>query len=187
MPARAPSPRHVALLRGINVGGKNRVAMTTLRRMFEDAGAREVETYIQSGNVVFAAPSKLATKITRQVHDAITGELGLDIPLVLRSAAAILAIAGGEHPFADEVAEAKLLMVAFLDRKPSAAGIASFDPSARSPGDFAELRGQQAYLAFPNGSGRSKLDATWLDRKLGVTSTWRNWLTVQKLATMVES
>jgi uncharacterized protein (DUF1697 family) len=177
--------RQVALLRGINVGGKNRLAMATLRRMFEDAGAREVETYIQSGNVVFAAPSKLTARITDEVRRAIAGELGLDIPLVLRSAAELLEIAGDEHPFATEVTDAKLLMVGFLDRKPSAAKLATFDPRARSPGDHVELRGREVYLAFPNGSGRSKLDATWLDRNLGVTSTWRNWLTVQKLATMV--
>ncbi|MFO7565562.1 MAG: hypothetical protein R6X02_23165 [Enhygromyxa sp.] len=52
-------------------------------------------------------------------------------------------------------------------------------------GDRDWLRGHEVYLAFPNGSGRSKLDASWLDRSLGVTSTWRNWLTVQELATMV--
>ncbi|MFO7561866.1 MAG: DUF1697 domain-containing protein [Enhygromyxa sp.] len=177
--------RHVALLRGINVGGKNRLAMATLRRMFEDAGAAEVQTYIQSGNVVFAAPSKLSAQIPKRVQQAIADELGLDIPLVLRSAAALAKIARA-HPFAAEVKEPKLLMVAFLDRKPSAAKLASFDPGSRSPGDFVELRGQEAYLAFPKGSGRSKLDAAWLDRQLGVIGTWRNWLTVQKLAAMVE-
>jgi uncharacterized protein (DUF1697 family) len=176
--------RHIALLRGINVGGHNRLPMATLRELFVAAGASEVATYIQSGNVVFAAPARLAGAIATEVRAAIEAELGLEIPLVVRTAAAFAKVARA-HPFLDAVPEPKLAMVGFLDRKPSASKRASFDPAARSPGDRVELRGQEVYLGFPSGSGRSKLDAAWLDRSLGVTSTWRNWLTVEKLAQMV--
>ncbi len=177
------SSRHVALLRGINVGGHNRLAMAALRELFEAAGAREVATYIQSGNVVFGAPSKQAGTIAAQVGEALVGELGRPIPIVVRSAAAWAKIAAA-HPFADAVPEAKLRMVAVCDRKPSAAKVAALDPE-RSPGDLLEVRGAEVYLAFPRGSARSKLDPAWLDRSLGVTSTWRNWPTVAKLAALL--
>ena len=119
--------KHVALLRGINVGGHNRVPMADLREMFGAAGASEVLTYIQSGNVVFDAPAKRVGAIVRQVRAAIAEQLGLEIPLVVRSAAAIAKIAH-THPFAGRVDDPKFLMVAFLDAKPSAAKVAALDP-----------------------------------------------------------
>jgi uncharacterized protein (DUF1697 family) len=179
MAGRSNSTRHIALLRGINVGGKNRLPMATLRELFADAGAAEVATYIQSGNVVFTASAKLASQIAAEVRESIARELGLAIVLVVRSASGFAKIAR-EHPFLDAVPEPKFAMVAFCDREPSAARVAALDPN-RSPGDLLEVRGAEVYLGFPNGSGRSKLDAAWLDRSLGVISTWRNWLTVQKL------
>jgi len=180
MPARPSSSRHVALLRGINVGGHNRVPMAGLREMFVAAGASEVATYIQSGNVVFRASAKLAAAIPTTISAAIQAELGLTIPIVIRSAGELAAVAEA-HPFSAEASEPKWLMVAFLDRVPEPAKVADLDPN-RSPDDRFEVRGREVYLVFPSGSGRSKLDATWLDRSLGVVSTWRNWLTVQKLA-----
>jgi uncharacterized protein (DUF1697 family) len=171
--------RHVALLRGINVGGKHSVPMATLRELFVAAGASEVETYIQSGNVVYTAASKLAKTLPEQVRAALVETFEFDVPIVSRTAAELREVAEG-HPFAGRVAEEKWLMVAFLDRKPGAAKIAALDPN-RSPGDLLEVRGQHVYLGFPNGSGRSKLDANWLDRSLDAVGTWRNWRTVQAL------
>lgn len=172
--------RHVALLRGINVGGKHRVPMATLRELFVAAGASEVETYIQSGNVVYTAASKLAKTLPEQVRVAINQTFEFDVPIVSRSAAELRDVAEEGHPFAGRVADEKFLMVAFLDRKPGADKIAALDPN-RSPGDLMEIRGQHVYLGFPNGSGRSKLDANWLDRSLDAVGTWRNWRTVQAL------
>lgn len=171
--------RHVALLRGINVGGKHRMPMATLRELFVAAGASEVETYIQSGNVVYTASSSLAKTLPKQVGAAIVETFGFDAPIVSRTATDLREVAQA-HPFADRVPEEKLLMVAFLDRTPAADKIAALDPN-RSPGDLLEVRGQHVYLGFPNGSGRSKLDANWLDRSLGAVGTWRNWRTVQAL------
>ena len=184
MPRAKSSPRHVALLRGINVGGHNKLPMATLRQIFADLGASEVETYIQSGNVVFAGPAKLVRQLPVSLSAAIADELGLTVPVVVRSGASLAELVAGGHPFADQIAEPKLRMVGFCDKAPSAAKRAAFDPASRSPDDFAELRGAEVFLGFPNGSGRSKLDVAWLDRSLGVVSTWRNWLTVEKLAEM---
>jgi uncharacterized protein (DUF1697 family) len=171
--------RHVALLRGINVGGKHRVPMATLRELFVAAGATEVETYIQSGNVVYTAGAKLARTLPNSVSEALAETFEFEVPIVSRSAQELREVARA-HPFADRVKEEKLLMVAFLDKAPSAAKQAALDPN-RSPGDLIEVRGQHVYLGFPNGAGRSKLDANWLDRSLDVVGTWRNWRTVQSL------
>lgn len=174
--------RHVALLRGINVGGKHRVPMALLRERFEAAGASEVETYIQSGNVVYTATSKLAKTLPARVSEALAEEVGFEVPIVARTADEMREVAQA-HPFVDRVPDEKLLMIAFLDRKPTAARVAALDPN-RSPGDLMEVRGQHVYLAFPNGSGRSKLDANWLDRNLDAVGTWRNWRTVRALVEM---
>jgi uncharacterized protein (DUF1697 family) len=181
--AQPKANRHVALLRGINVGGKHRVPMATLRELFVDAGASEVETYIQSGNVVYTAPAKLARTLPETVRAAISETFEFEVPIVARNAAQLQEVAAA-HPFVDRVSDEKLLMVAFLDRTPSAAKLAALDPN-RSPGDHIEVRGQHVYLAFPNGSGRSKLDANWLDRSLDAVGTWRNWRTVQALLELV--
>lgn len=177
------TPKHVALLRGINVGGKHRLPMATLREQFIAAGAEQVETYIQSGNVVFGAPAKQAAALARAVSDALAEQLGFEVPIIVRSHTAFTKLAAA-HPFADQGVEPKLMMVALLDRKPSAAKLRALDPN-RSPGDLLEVRGQEVYLAFPNGVARSKLDAKWLDRSLDVVGTWRNWLTIQQLASML--
>jgi uncharacterized protein (DUF1697 family) len=174
--------RQIALLRGINVGGKHRVPMATLRELFVAAGASEVETYIQSGNVVYTAASKLARTLPKSVSEALAETFGFEVPIVSRSAEQLREVAEA-HPFCDRVAEEKLLMVAFLDRVPSKAKLAALDPN-RSPGDLIEVRGQHVYLGFPNGAGRSKLDANWLDRSLDAVGTWRNWRTVQALLEM---
>jgi uncharacterized protein (DUF1697 family) len=181
--AKAIANRHVALLRGINVGGKHRVPMATLRELFVDAGASEVETYIQSGNVVYTAPAKLARALPETVRAALGETFGFDVPIVPRNAAQLREVAEA-HPFVDRVSDEKLLMVAFLDRTPSQAKLAALDPN-RSPGDLLEVRGQHVYLAFPNGSGRSKLDANWLDRSLDAIGTWRNWRTVRAVLEMM--
>jgi uncharacterized protein (DUF1697 family) len=174
--------RHVALLRGINVGGKHRVPMALLRELFEAAGASEVETYIQSGNVVYGASAKLAKALPGKVSEALADEVGFEVPIVARTAEQMREVAEA-HPFFGRVPDEKLLMIAFLDRQPTAAKITALDPN-RSPGDLIEIRGQHVYLAFPNGSGRSKLDANWLDRSLDAVGTWRNWRTVQALVEM---
>lgn len=177
--------KHVALLRGINVGGKHRLPMATLREHFAAAGATQVETYIQSGNVVYDAPAKRATKLAAEVSASLEAELGFAVPIIVRDRTSFTKIAAA-HPFADQVSLAKLMMVAVLDRKPEAARVEALDPN-RSPGDLLEVRGQEVYLGFPNGAGNSKLSGAWLDRQLDVVSTWRNWPTMQKLAAMLDA
>lgn len=171
--------RHVALLRGINVGGKRSVPMPALKSVFEKAGCTNVETYIQSGNVVFGAPvaslAKLADVLPKQMEKA----FGFPMPVVLRSAADFAKVPTA-NPFLRAGAAPESLHVAFLRDAPTKAAVAALDP-ARSPGDrFAVVRAD-VFLELPNGVAKTKLSNAWLDSKLGTVSTVRNWRTVLTL------
>jgi uncharacterized protein (DUF1697 family) len=170
---------HIALLRGINLAGKNRLSMKALASFFVDAGCGSVATYIQSGNVVFQAPAPLARRIPDLIQKVIQGELGLEVPIVTRTSGELRKVVRG-NPFLRSGVDASLLHVAFLADRPTAAAIKSLDPK-RSPPDVFAVRGRDIYLQCPNGYGRSKLSNAYFDSKLGTTSTIRNWRTVETL------
>ncbi len=170
---------HVALLRGINVGGKHALPMRDLVRVFEAAGCTSVRTCIQSGNVVFEGSAACARAIPSRVPEAIEREFGFAAPVVLRTPAD-LRKAMRAHPFKTEHADPKLLMIAFLDRKPSLADVRKLEHERFLPDRFA-VSGSEIYLHYPKGAARSKLTNVYLDRALGVVSTVRNWNTVGKL------
>jgi uncharacterized protein (DUF1697 family) len=166
---------HVALLRGINLGGRNKLPMRDLASIFDDAGCGEVRTYIQSGNVVFDASPRVARTVPEVVTAAIHKRFGIDVPVLVRTAAEMEAVVAG-NPFAD----VETLHVCFLAGVPTSARVATLDP-ARSPGDRFEVRGREVYLSLAGGVARSKLTNAWFDAKLATVSTVRNWRTVQKL------
>lgn len=173
---------HVALLRGINVGGKNKLPMRELTAIFTALGASDVRTYIQSGNVVFSAPARLVGTFATRVTEAIAREHGLTVPVVLRTASELSKIAAA-HPMEREATDPKHLHVAFLAEAPTRAALAQLQPD-RSPPDRFVVRGRDIFLFFPNGVARTKLTNAWFDRTLGTTSTVRNWRTVGELVAM---
>jgi uncharacterized protein (DUF1697 family) len=177
----APSDLHVALLRGVNVGGKNRVAMKDLATHFENAGCTDVQTYVQSGNVVFRAPRAVATRAVRDVAK----RLASPFAIVLRSAAEWMELAQ-QHPFEGPGVDPKQLHVAFLADRPPDARVRSLDPD-RSPPDVFQVRGREIYLHTPKGIARSKLTTDYFDEVLGTTSTMRGWTTVQRLLEMTRA
>jgi len=171
--------RHVALLRGINVGGKNKLPMTTLANLFTVEGATDVTTFIQSGNVVFDAPKKLADTLAGRIERRIEKELSLRVPVVLRSAVEIAAVVA-RNPFLAAGHDPDALHVMFLAAQPTPAQARALDPS-RSPGDELALVGRDLYLRLPNGVARTKLTNAYVDKALATVSTVRNWRTVLKL------
>ena len=173
---------YVALLRGVNVGGKNRLPMKDLAAMFADAGCADVVTYIQSGNVVFRATDACAARVPAAVAKAVAERLAFRAPVVMRTAAELRAVARG-NPFLKPGADPDALHVLFLADRPAAARVAELDPH-RSPPDEFEVRGREVYFRCPNGVGRSKLTNAYFDSKLATTSTLRNWRTVLKLVEM---
>lgn len=170
--------RHVALMRGINVGGKNKLPMRDLTSIFEDLGCTDVATCIQSGNVVFSASAALARSIPEKVQQQVQDRFAITSPVITRSArqinAAIAAI-----PF-DEAT----CIVLFLASKPTPKAAAALDPN-RSPGDRFKLVGREVYVDLPNGAARTRLTNAYFDATLQTISTGRNCRTVRRLAEML--
>lgn len=176
----------VALLRGVNVGGGNRLPMADFRRSVESLGYDDVVTYIQSGNVVFRSDEPEAT-VVAGIRSALTEHHGLSIPVVVRAGRELADVAG-RHPFAADGIEPKLLQVAFLDRRPASKVLrtAGPDPDRWMP-DRWVLDGRELFLAYPQGSARSKMTLEQFERPWGVTATARNLNTVAKLAELAAS
>ena len=168
---------HLALLRGINVGGKAKLPMKELSAIFAAAGATNIRTYIQSGNVLFESP--LPDPLIALVTTEIARIYGYPGRIVLRSAAELNA-AFNDNPFAKAGTPLETLHVYFLANKPDPAATKSLDPD-RSPGDSCVVRNREIYLHLPNGMARTKLTNAYFDAKLKTTSTARNWNTVGKL------
>lgn len=171
--------KHVALLRGINVGGKNKLPMKDLARMFVEAGCGDVQTFIQSGNVVFTAAPGLLKNLPEAIQSTIAERFGYRVPVILRSSQQ-LGRAIEDNPFLKAGKHEKTLHLCFLADSPGAQAVKVLDPN-RSPGDAFHVSGQEIYLHLPNGAAKTKLTNAWLDSKLSTISTVRNWATVLKL------
>jgi uncharacterized protein (DUF1697 family) len=174
----------VALLRGINVGGKNTLPMCDLAAMFVEGGCTDVRTYIQSGNVVFAATPGVVERLADDISRRIAKSFGYRVPVVVRTADELRQVVRG-NPFLKSDADARSLHVAFLADLPDPGRIAALDPK-RSPGDSFSMRGREIYLCLPNGVAGTKLSNAYFDSALATTSTLRNWRTVLKLLEMTQ-
>lgn len=182
--ANEPDRVYVALLRGINVGGKHKLPMADLAALCVAAGCSRVVTHIQSGNVAFAASPAVAAALPVALQAAIQARFGFAVPVVVRSATELAAVVQA-NPFVQPGADDQPLHVAFLARQPEPARVAALDPQ-RSPGDAFAVRGADVYLHLPNGVAGTRLSNAWLDAKLATTSTVRNWRTVRDLLALAE-
>jgi uncharacterized protein (DUF1697 family) len=171
--------RYVALLRGINLGARNKVAMADLRELVERLPGDDVTTYVQSGNVVFE--SKVAAGgLGATIEKEIKSELGLEVRVLVRKPAELEALVA-KNPFVKQANDQKQLHVTFLAERPAAAKVKQLDPRHSEPDEF-RVAGREVYLYCPNGYGRSKLSNAYFEKKLGVAATTRNWRTVTALA-----
>ena len=181
---------HVALLRGINVGGKNKVAMADLREVVAEFGHADVSTYIQSGNVLFSSdPGDADTSaLAAALAAAITARLGVNAPVVVMSRDE-LAAAIAANPFPDE-ADPRRVHAVLLSGAPAAEAAGKIDAAlerstAKGSRDELAIVGRTLYLHTPDGFGNSELAAAVLriltSPRAGVTGTARNWATMLKL------
>ena len=171
-------PKHVALLRGINVGAHRRIAMPDLRDVLEAAGYEDVVTLLQSGNVVLRAKGS-AKALEPALEKLIDKELGVDPLVVVRTHAQLGAVIEA-NPFPDAVEHPKRFQVSFLSAKPKAAVVKELE-GADWGDDSVAFRDREVYADHPNGMQKSKLARALTDKRLGVTATARNWNTVVKL------
>ena len=173
--------RWVALLRGINVGGSNLVAMSDLRATMVDVGATDVATYVQSGNIVFDHSIIDGVQLASTLTSAVASRHGLTVPVVVRTDAEIARIAAA-HPD-DGVIEPKFLHVVFFDRLPGSVAESAIDADRFVPDRFVVDR-REAYVSYPQGSARSKLTIDVFEKAFDVTATARNMNSVRKIAAL---
>jgi uncharacterized protein (DUF1697 family) len=174
---------YIALLRGINVGGHNKIKMADLKSLLEAMGLQKVKTYIQSGNVLFESQEE-AKQLSRRIEDEINKKFGLTVPVVLRTAEEYERIIRN-CPFAtDDLKEGESVQIAFLAKEPSQEGINQLNSFKTDPDEFS-INGKDVYLFFRQSIRDSKLAAQL--PKLGVPATVRNWNTVIKLDTMAKA
>jgi uncharacterized protein (DUF1697 family) len=177
-------PRHIALLRGINVGGHKKVPMADLRKALEAAGFQDVKTYVQSGNVALSAAEKSPAKVGRAVEQAIEEAFGFDVAVVVRSRAEIAALVE-DDPLGDVATNPTYRVVVFLAEKLDRSRLADVDPDAFSPEAF-ELRDREIVMWAPEGQRDSRIVKTLTEKRTGVVGTARNWRTVEKLLAMAD-
>jgi uncharacterized protein (DUF1697 family) len=176
--------RHILLLRGVNLGSRNRLAMPELRAALEDAGFDDVRTYLQSGNIVLSSSTK-AADVARKVERVLAEDFGLEIAVVTRTRAQLAKVV--EHDPLGKVAKSpKRYQVSFLDAKPSREVVRRIEETA-APGERVVVTGREVYAWHPDTIARSKLWALLAGQNLGVTATARNWTTVEKLLELADA
>jgi uncharacterized protein (DUF1697 family) len=170
--------KQIVLLRGVNVGGRNKLAMPALRDALEAAGMENVVTYVQSGNVVLDSAAK-ADVLARTCEDVIADGFGLKVGVVVRTRAELAKIVARD-PLGGVADQEKLYQVTFCSQKPEKAALAKLAERAVE-GEQLIAQGREIYAWFPHGVGRSKLAAQLGKQDLGTVVTARNWTTVTKL------
>lgn len=173
------SVTYLALLRGINVGGKNKLPMKDLIQLFVDAECDDVRTFIQSGNVIFSTNSHRAENLPGVITKQIEKRFGYRIPVILRTVKELGAAIRG-NPFIAAGVPENVLHVFFLGSLPNARDVAALNPDRSLPDTFV-VQGQEIYVQLPNGMARTKLTNAYFDSKLATISTARNWNTVLQL------
>ena len=176
-------PKQIVLLRGINLGARNRIAMPKLREALSGAGFGEAQTYLQSGNVVLsskAAPERVARKCERLIED----RFGLEIAAVVRTRDELAEVVR-RNPLGDVAKNPKRYQVSFLAAKPTREVVKKLEAAVVAPEQFAAI-GREIYAWHPEGVARSRLWALLAGKDLGVKATARNWTTVTKLLALAD-
>ena len=174
---------HIVLLRGINIGPRNRISMPELRETLEQAGFEDVQTHLQSGNVVLTSTAKPGS-VARECERLITERFGLEIPVVVRSRAQLAAVVK-RNPLGKVASEPKRYQVTFLSAELSAK-IARELEQAAAPEERVVIAGREVYAWHPQTIARSKLWTKLAGKGLGVTATSRNWTTVEALLELAD-
>jgi uncharacterized protein (DUF1697 family) len=175
---------YLALLRGINLGSRNKIRMADLRELVESLGHENVRTHILSGNVLFESQRRDARRLERELEKAIKKRFGYDIAVLIRTRDELEEIVS-KNPLPQAVREGRRLFVLFLSENPSRDRIGEIDADAYKPEEFAVVD-RAIYAWFRQGLQGSKLAGALSDKRLGVTVTNRNWNTVTKLLELAD-
>ncbi len=173
---------YIALLRGINVSGAKTIKMEALRLTFQKLGFVNVATYIQSGNVVFNAGETNTMQLVDKIAAAIQTDFGFDVPVIVLSAAELRTIIGS-NLLNNGTNDTAFLHITFLSEKPAAFNLSDIEAKKQENEEII-ISGKVVYLYCPHGYGKTKLNNTFLESKLKVAATTRNWKTTCELLWM---
>jgi len=176
--------RQIALLRGINLGSRRRVAMADLRELLTSLGYEDVRTYLQSGNVVLGS-ERPERRLEHDLERQISSMFGIDVPVVVRTRAELADVVAHD-PLGAVVEDPKRYLVTFLSAEPDPERLRELTDLDVAPEQLA-VSGREIYAWHPDGVQRSRLAAALTDRRLGVTATARNWSTVTKLLALADA
>jgi uncharacterized protein (DUF1697 family) len=168
------------MLRGINVSGQKKIRMADLKSLYGSLGLASVETYVQSGNVIFESDEQDIQKLRDSIESQIESTYGFSVPVLIRSATDFRRIIQS-HPYKNE--EPARVLVTFLYEQPGQSKLDDLSHYEDEVDKFA-IGEQEIFLFCPGGYGRTKLSNTFLEKKLGVTATTRNWKSVNALYRM---
>jgi uncharacterized protein (DUF1697 family) len=168
--------RWVVLLRAVNLGARNKVPMAQLRALLEEAGYRNVQTYIASGNVLLDGPTSGAA-VGRKVERIVADAFGVTTTAIVRTPDELAAVVAG-HPFGRDTSRSHVVFLADRPKRSAADALAAADHAP----DRAELAGKHVYVQYPTGVQGARLSAARLEKLLDVAGTHRNWRTVAALA-----
>jgi uncharacterized protein (DUF1697 family) len=176
----------ISMLRGVNVGGHNKIKMDALRALYESLKLRDARTYVQSGNVIFRTEERDLLALTKRVRNGIERRFGFRPDVIIRTPSELRDVIA-RNPFARRRGiDPSKLLVTFLASDP---GPEARDRMLRIKTDPEELRidGRELYIYFPNGMARPKLSWAVIEKTLKTSGTGRNWNTVTKLLEIVET
>ena len=176
---------YIGLLRAINLGAHNKIAMADLRQLLVDLKFEDPKTLLLSGNVVFGAAAQPAAALERRLENATAKQLGVTTDFFVRTAKEWKAIVAA-NPFpANAKRDPSRLVVMCLKDAPPAAAVQALQSAIRG-GEVVQAKGRQAYFVYPEGIGRSKLTPALIERVLGTRGTARNWNTVTRLGAFAD-
>ncbi len=175
----------IAILRGINVGGKNKIRMPDLVALFERLKFRDVRTYIQSGNVVFRVSNGPPEKIATRIEKGIADRFGYDVPVIVRTAEQMQSTVAANPFLKERGIHTEKLHVTFL-AGPPAPTFSEREIHAPYPPDRFAVIGCDVFVHCPEKYGGTKLSNAFFERKLKVRATTRNWKTVKTLLAMTD-
>jgi uncharacterized protein (DUF1697 family) len=170
---------YIALLRGINLGPRNKIAMADLRELLEGLGHGDVRTHILSGNAIFTSSLRSIPRLEAGISKAIHERFGFDIAVLVRTSEELAAVVAA-NPFEAAKDEPSHCFAIFLGENPPKAKLDALDPASYAP-DAIRLGDRVIYAWLPNGVAGSKVLGLLTDKRLGVTTTNRNWNTTTKL------
>jgi uncharacterized protein (DUF1697 family) len=177
---------HIALLRGVNVGGNKMVAMSDLRDLLAKLGFADARTLLQSGNLVFRSDARTGAALERLLEAEAKKRLGIEADFLVRTAKEWKAVIA-RNPFpAEAERDPSRLVVTFLRDAPDEPAVESLRSAIVGP-EVVRADGRHLYVVYPNGMGRSKLTHALLEKRLGTRGTARNWNTVLKLGALADA